>query len=71
MEMFFHLPMSFQGDCWICMELMDTSLDKFYKIVHEKLNQRIPESFLGKVTMAVSYFIIIAVVNKKILLYML
>lgn len=36
------------------MELMDTSLDKFYKIVHEKLNQRIPESFLGKVTMAVS-----------------
>lgn len=46
--------MFFQGDCWICMELMDTSLDKFYKIVHEKLNQRIPESFLGKVTMAVS-----------------
>ncbi|XP_035220209.1 dual specificity mitogen-activated protein kinase kinase 4-like [Stegodyphus dumicola] len=41
-----------EGDCWICMELMDTSLDKFYKIVHEKLNQRIPESFLGKVTMA-------------------
>ncbi|GIY29732.1 hypothetical protein CEXT_556691 [Caerostris extrusa] len=41
-----------RGDCWICMELMDTSLDKFYKIVHEKLNQRIPESFLGKVTMA-------------------
>lgn len=41
-----------EGDCWICMELMDTSLDKFYKIVHEKLNQRIPENFLGKVTVA-------------------
>ncbi|XP_071442274.1 dual specificity mitogen-activated protein kinase kinase 4-like isoform X3 [Hetaerina americana] len=41
-----------EGDCWICMELMDTSLDKFYKFTYEKLNQRIPESILGKITVA-------------------
>jgi mitogen-activated protein kinase kinase 4 len=41
-----------EGDCWICMELMDTSLDKFYKYIYEKLNQRIPESILGKITVA-------------------
>ncbi|XP_046385190.1 dual specificity mitogen-activated protein kinase kinase 4 isoform X2 [Ischnura elegans] len=41
-----------EGDCWICMELMDTSLDKFYKFIYEKLNQRIPESILGKITVA-------------------
>jgi hypothetical protein len=43
-----------QGDCWICMELMDTSLDKFYKFIYEKLQRRIPESILGKITVAVS-----------------
>ncbi|XP_025419526.1 dual specificity mitogen-activated protein kinase kinase 4 isoform X1 [Sipha flava] len=41
-----------EGDCWICMELMDTSLDKFYKYIYEKLDQRIPESILGKITVA-------------------
>ncbi|RZF33832.1 hypothetical protein LSTR_LSTR008955 [Laodelphax striatellus] len=41
-----------EGDCWICMELMDTSLDKFYKFIYEKLNQRIPETTLGKITVA-------------------
>lgn len=41
-----------QGDCWICMELMDTSLDKFYKFIYEKLNERIPECILGKITVA-------------------
>ncbi|XP_075230803.1 dual specificity mitogen-activated protein kinase kinase 4-like isoform X2 [Lycorma delicatula] len=41
-----------EGDCWICMELMDTSLDKFYKYIYEKLQQRIPESILGKITVA-------------------
>lgn len=34
------------------MELMDTSLDKFYKFIYERLNQRIPESILGKITVA-------------------
>ncbi|PNF38928.1 Dual specificity mitogen-activated protein kinase kinase 4 [Cryptotermes secundus] len=41
-----------EGDCWICMELMDTSLDKFYKFIYEKLQKRIPESILGKITVA-------------------
>lgn len=41
-----------EGDCWICMEVMDTSLDKFYKIIYETLRIRIPETILGKVTVA-------------------
>lgn len=42
----------FQGDVWICMELMDTSLDKFYKRVIDK-GKTIPEDILGKITVAV------------------
>lgn len=42
-----------EGDCWICMELMDTSLDRFYKYVYHKLNQLIPESVLAYITYAV------------------
>lgn len=34
------------------MELMDTSLDKFYKFIYEKLKQRIPEPILAKITVA-------------------
>ncbi|XP_037923314.1 dual specificity mitogen-activated protein kinase kinase 2 [Hermetia illucens] len=41
-----------EGDCWICMELMDTSLDKFYKYIYERKGQRIPESILAKITVA-------------------
>ncbi|KAG4075399.1 hypothetical protein HA402_015052 [Bradysia odoriphaga] len=52
-----------EGDCWICMELMDTSLDKFYKFIcdfqplqqnHPSPDppQRIPESILAKITVA-------------------
>lgn len=41
-----------EGDCWICMELMDTSLDKFYKFICERQKQRIPESILAKITVA-------------------
>ncbi len=42
-----------EGDCWICMELMDTSLDRFYKYVYHKLNQSIPESVLAYIALAV------------------
>lgn len=31
---------------------MDTSLDKFYKFIYEKLKKRIPEAILGKVALA-------------------
>ncbi|MGH0157475.1 UNVERIFIED_CONTAM: hypothetical protein FKN15_033979 [Acipenser sinensis] len=40
-----------EGDVWICMELMDTSLDKFYKQVIEK-GMAIPEDILGKITVS-------------------
>ncbi|KAK9393109.1 Mitogen-activated protein kinase kinase 3 [Crotalus adamanteus] len=41
-----------EGDVWICMELMDTSLDKFYKKVLEK-KKTIPEDILGKIAVAI------------------
>ncbi|XP_061079720.1 dual specificity mitogen-activated protein kinase kinase 3-like isoform X2 [Conger conger] len=41
-----------EGDVWICMELMDTSLDKFYKKVVEK-EKRIPEDILGKMAVSI------------------
>merc|ERR1712223_1356732 len=41
-----------EGDCWICMELMDTSLDKFYKFIYETLKDSIPENIIGKITVA-------------------
>lgn len=34
------------------MELMDTSLDKFYKFIYEKMHNRIPEPILGKIAYA-------------------
>lgn len=42
-----------EGDVWICMEVMDMSLDKFYDKVY-KNNRQIPESILGVITVAVS-----------------
>uniref|UniRef100_A0A8C7GL72 mitogen-activated protein kinase kinase n=1 Tax=Oncorhynchus kisutch TaxID=8019 RepID=A0A8C7GL72_ONCKI len=42
-----------EGDVWICMELMDTSLDKFYKQVIDK-GMTIPEDILGKMAVSVS-----------------
>ncbi|XP_042561470.1 dual specificity mitogen-activated protein kinase kinase 4-like isoform X3 [Clupea harengus] len=41
-----------EGDCWICMELMSTSLDKFYKYVYGESDDVIPEEILGKITLA-------------------
>ncbi|XP_052761779.1 dual specificity mitogen-activated protein kinase kinase 4-like isoform X2 [Mya arenaria] len=41
-----------EGDCWICMELMDISLDKFYKFTYGHLQSPIPEEILGKITVA-------------------
>lgn len=37
-----------EGDVWICMEVMDTSLDKFYPRIF-KNQRKIPEEILGKV----------------------
>src|SRR5215475_4053988 len=44
-----------EGDCWICMELMNTSLDHFYKFVYHKLDQFIPESVLAYITLSVKF----------------
>uniref|UniRef100_A0A8D2KQT0 mitogen-activated protein kinase kinase n=1 Tax=Varanus komodoensis TaxID=61221 RepID=A0A8D2KQT0_VARKO len=41
-----------EGDVWICMELMDTSLDKFYKQVIDK-GLTIPEDILGKIAVSI------------------
>lgn len=41
-----------EGDVWICMEVMDMSLDKFYTKVY-KHGRAIPEDILGKVAFAV------------------
>ncbi|CAF4138171.1 unnamed protein product, partial [Adineta steineri] len=41
-----------EGDCWICMELMNTSLDHFYKFIYHKLNQFIPENILAYITLS-------------------
>ncbi|KAG7271617.1 hypothetical protein CRUP_009275 [Coryphaenoides rupestris] len=41
-----------EGDCWICMELMSTSFDKFYKYVYCASDEVIPEEILGKITLA-------------------
>ncbi|GLV39415.1 licorne [Carabus blaptoides fortunei] len=41
-----------EGDVWICMEVMDTSLDKFYAKVYRN-NRVIPEPILGKIALAV------------------
>lgn len=42
-----------EGDVWICMELMKTSFDKFYKKVAEQEGALIPEKVLGKISFAV------------------
>ena len=47
-----------QGVAWMCMELMDLSLDKLYMIAHDILSVDIPEEILGAVAVAVSFFLI-------------
>jgi mitogen-activated protein kinase kinase 4 len=49
----FYGALFWEGDCWICMELMDLSLDKFYKFVFRILLDRLPESLLANVAYAV------------------
>ena len=44
-----------QGDAWICMELMDTSLDQCYRHLYGVIQQSIPEDILGMTSLAVSY----------------
>lgn len=48
----FYGAMFREGDVWICMEVMDMSLDKFYLKVY-KNNRTIPENILGKIAFSV------------------
>ncbi|KAK2161202.1 hypothetical protein LSH36_120g14043 [Paralvinella palmiformis] len=41
-----------EGDVWICMEVMDMSLDKFYEVTY-KNGKRISEGILGKIAVSV------------------
>lgn len=41
-----------EGDCWIAMEIMDQSLDKFYRYVYDYQHERIPENILGQISVA-------------------
>lgn len=41
-----------EGDVWICMEVMECSLDKFYPIVFNN-SKTMPEDILGKIAVAV------------------
>lgn len=41
-----------EGDVWICMEVMDTSMDKFYHKVFQN-SRKMPEPILGKIAVAV------------------
>ncbi|XP_072932216.1 dual specificity mitogen-activated protein kinase kinase 6 [Epargyreus clarus] len=48
----FYGAMFREGDVWICMEVMDMSLDKFYTKVY-KNNKTITENILGKIAFSV------------------
>lgn len=45
-----------QGDVWICMELLDSSMDKISDRVYQQIKSTIPEEILGKMTVSVSRF---------------
>uniref|UniRef100_A0A182PC15 mitogen-activated protein kinase kinase n=1 Tax=Anopheles epiroticus TaxID=199890 RepID=A0A182PC15_9DIPT len=42
-----------EGDVWICMEVMDTSVDKFYPVVYKRPGRTIPERILGRIALSI------------------
>ncbi|XP_041770619.1 dual specificity mitogen-activated protein kinase kinase 6 [Anopheles merus] len=42
-----------EGDVWICMEVMDTSVDKFYPVVYKRPGRTIPEYILRQIALAI------------------
>ena len=54
LQVHFYGAMFREGDVWICMEVMDISLDKFYTKATAN-NIKIPETVLGKIAFSVSY----------------
>lgn len=49
----FYGAMFREGDVWICMEVMDTSLDKFYRMCYDSSGP-LPEMFIAKCALSVS-----------------
>ncbi|CAD5216082.1 unnamed protein product [Bursaphelenchus okinawaensis] len=47
----FYGAMFRENDVWICMEVMDISLDKFYKKVTD-IGEKMPENIIGKVAVS-------------------
>lgn len=41
-------------DCWIWMELINTTLSYCYKFVYYKLNEYIPENVIAYITLVVN-----------------
>ncbi|XP_003385734.1 PREDICTED: dual specificity mitogen-activated protein kinase kinase 6-like [Amphimedon queenslandica] len=41
-----------ENDVWICMELMDRSLEELYHLVYDKLKESIPELVIGKMALS-------------------
>lgn len=60
----FYGALFMEGDVWICMEVMDTSLDKFYAKVY-KFGRKISEQILGPITVAVINIIFILILKSK------
>jgi len=48
----FHGALFHEGDCWICMELMDVSAEILYRYVHHSIAQVIPEPILAQIALA-------------------
>ena len=48
----FYGAMFREGDVWICMEVMDSSLDKFYRRVF-KMGREFPEKYLVKIAISI------------------
>uniref|UniRef100_A0A1I7WNU9 mitogen-activated protein kinase kinase n=1 Tax=Heterorhabditis bacteriophora TaxID=37862 RepID=A0A1I7WNU9_HETBA len=44
-----------EGDCWICMELMDVSLDTLYRRVYKVHRQRLEENVIGHIAVSWLY----------------
>ncbi|CAG8860268.1 mitogen-activated protein kinase kinase [Caenorhabditis elegans] len=42
-----------EGDCWICMELMDISIDFLYKRVYSVKKSRLNENIIGHITVCI------------------
>ena len=62
----FYGAMFREGDLWICMEVLDASLDKFYPVVFSS-GGNIPEPVLGKIAFSLVYTLHYLHANLKVM----